>query len=186
MVAMHTLAYTEEGFDAIEREYYEIEDFVGQRIKTHWHFNAKMFSVAYEAGGGRWYVCRYREDASQQFAGKLVLTDVEFKVNPGGARKAYETGKRNVHASVIGTLQRFSLDREDVRVPCGVQVVYSHNLYPEPEFKANIFGYEGSFFDKPINEWPGITHADMAALGVIPNIARPNMLVAGELTLKGV
>lgn len=179
----HTLQEQKQNECVIE----SCDDLVGRTVKVHWHFRERRYSVSLKGDNGNWYVVRNTE-GHQLYFGKLVLADVRFKVQPAGAKRAYETGKRNVHASVIGTVRKVQFAPVGVVVPCGMDVAYSHNLYPEPEFKVNIYGYEGSFFDKPIPQWPGIEYAEMAALGCrITDIYlnKPQMLVAGNVGLIG-
>jgi len=158
----------------------------GRQVKVHWHFQEKRYSVSLRANNGKWYVVRNRATGTQLFFGKLVMKDVRFVVEPAGAKKAYETGKRTVHASVIGTVLFAKYLPEKAVVPCGQAVAYSHSLYPEPEFKYNLFGYEGSFFNKPIAQWPGIRSAEMVALGCTAfdkADRKPMMLATGSMEL---
>ena len=150
----------------------------GRICRIHWHWNEKRYSVSVRASNGRWYVVRRRETGGQLFFGKLVLHNARFVVQPAGAKKAYETGKRNVHASVVGTVKRAQFPREKAVVPCGTPVMYSHNLYPEPEFKALVdsFGYQE-------RRMVPIFAAEMLACGTDPQTRKPNMLAAGYTQL---
>lgn len=157
------------------------EQLEGRQVRVHWHFSAKRYSVAVRARNGRWYVVRHRATGEQAFFGKLVLSNARFRVQPAGAKKAYETGKRNVHAHVIGTVTRATYNPEEVYVPCGMDVMYSSILYPEPEFKlratSDIRIYMG--------DYPGIRSAEMLVLGTqsITNngVLHPKMLAAGKV-----
>jgi hypothetical protein len=153
------------------------EDLVDREVSVHWHFQEKRYSVSLRASNGKWYVVRHRETGAQAFFGKLVLRNAHFKVAPAGARKAYETKKRNVHASVIGTVRLAQFMPEKAFVPCGHNVFYSHILYPEPEFK--LVGHE--LPGQGVETNPGIEYAEMLAVGC--DNGRPNMLTAGIIRL---
>ena len=153
-------------------------DLEGRLAKVHWHWTEKRYSVSLKADNGNWYVVRNKL-GHQLFFGKLVLKDASFKVQPAGARKAYETGKRNVHASVIGIVRGAQFQRESAIVPCGATVAYSHSAYPEPEFKYIPVGYEGYYGQQGLRHWPGIEYAEFLVLGTGSMSKSPNMLAAG-------
>lgn len=148
-----------------------------REVRVHWHFHAKKYSVSVRANNGRWYAVRNRATGEQVLFGKLVLMNARFRVQPAAARKAYETGKRTVHATVEGTFKRGILERGRATVPCGRMVMYSHNLYPQPEFKVQDMKPCGI----PMAQWEPIREAEMVAMGCDPERLKPNMLVAGEI-----
>jgi hypothetical protein len=164
------------------------DDLVDRQVKTHWHFQKKRYSISVRASNGRWYVVK-DQNAEQLFFGKLVLSNATFTVQPAGKKKAYKTGKRNLHASVIGTVKRAEFKRTAAFVPCGSLVLYSHNLYPEPEFKYVPAGYEEHMRSLHISALPGIEWAEMLACGSEEGMfktdtgwraaVRPNMLAGG-------
>jgi hypothetical protein len=156
------------------------DELVDRQVKTHWHFQERRYSVSVRASNGRWYVVR-DERGDQLFFGKLVLSNATFTVQPAGKRKAYKTGKRNVHASVIGTVKSAEVRRTKAFVPCGTMIAYSHNLYPEPEFKA--IGSPQVRSIHHMSMYPGIEWAEMLACGTDPITYKPNMLAAGRLRL---
>lgn len=162
------------------------EELEGKVCKIHWHFQEKRYSVSLRASNGKFYVVRRRETGNQLFFGKLVMKDVAFQVQPAGAKKAYETGKRNVHASLIGTILFAKYLPEKAVVPCGIPVMYSHSLYPEPEFKLLNFELPSTGWDAGITDMPGIRSAEMVALGctAFDKAERhPMMLATGEIEL---
>lgn len=61
-------------------------------VEAYWNLHKKCFS--YRQPGGR-----------VTHAPGLVLSEVKFAVQPAGARKVRDTGKKNVHAFVRGNLR---------------------------------------------------------------------------------
>lgn len=158
------------------------DDLVDRLAKVHWHFTERRYSVSLKAENGNWYVVR-NKSGHQLYFGKLVMANVTFRVQPAAAKRAYETGKRNVHATVIGTVVKAQFERESAIVPCGRPVLYSHNLYPEPEFKVQDVNPCGI----PVEQWEGIEWAEMLACGAGSMSKSPNILATGRIrtTLKG-
>lgn len=158
------------------------EDLVDREVSVHWHFQAKRYSVSLRASNGRWYAVRDQRTGAQLFFGKLILANARFKVQPAGARKAYKTGKRNVHASVIGTVRHAQFKPENVSVPCGIPVMYSPFLYPEPEFKFLNWELPTTGWDADITQMPGILEAEMLAVGITEagKHTVPKMVSAGH------
>jgi hypothetical protein len=158
------------------------EELKGREIKCHWHWTEKRYSVSLRASNGRWYVVRHRETGAQLFFGKLVLKNVHFKVSPAGAKKAYESGNRNVHATVMGTVLFAKYIPEKAVVPCGIYVSYRHT-YPEPEFKTSL---SDSPLRTPMKNWPGIKSAEMVSIGCTnfdKDKRHPMMLATGNIEL---
>lgn len=51
-----------------------------------------------------------------EHADEVVLEDVEFRVRPGGHRRALREGRRNVHAFAIGHRHHVDAGRELIRL----------------------------------------------------------------------
>ena len=68
-----------------------LDDFIGAVVSVAFNRHKKLWSIR---KGGR--VVGYTEE--------LLLSNATFTVSEAGRRKAIETGKRNVHAFVRGTL----------------------------------------------------------------------------------
>ena len=159
-----------------------VVDLEGKQVRLHWHFQKKKYSVSLRARNGRWYVVRSRETGEQILFGKVVLTNARFVVNPAGARKAYETGKKNVHAWVTGTVRVAELDRSNPSVPCGQDIFYN-TMYPEPEFKVIPRGYDYHFSSVGYYKCPGIETAEMLSCGCDVGW-KPRMRAAGMVRIK--
>jgi hypothetical protein len=65
---------------------------------VHWNLNRDCWSVL-------------RRGKLQEYRYRLSLRDVEFRVRPGGHRRALREGKRNVHAFAVGELGRSALPK---------------------------------------------------------------------------
>lgn len=154
-----------------------------RQVVVHWHWREKKYSVSVRAENGRWYVVRSLVTGEQLLFGKLVLMNAHFKVQHAGAKKAFETGKRNVHASVIGTCKTAVVERQRAVVPCGRPVMYSHDKYPQPVFKTPSALPARSFEDLEMRNWPSMEWAEMLACGTDPEKKTPQMLAAGMMRL---
>lgn len=150
-------------------------DLLGERVKIHWHQHQKMYSVSVYVPKKGWRaiynpdlldVTKMYDPATegyQQFLGKLLLKNVEFKVSPSGKERAREERKRNVHAWLIGELITFDVPPAQVIVPCAEPVWYSAFAYEEDCFKT-------------VNDNEDIYNADMAALGIMGEPRKPQIL----------
>ncbi len=96
------------------------------RLYVHRNLNKKCWSLL-----RRGKLVRYRQ--------KLLLHDVEFRVRPGGARRAQEEMRRNVHAFAIGDVGRGVIGN----------VVVRYNVW-EGKFidgeGRQVFGAEKAYF----------------------------------------
>lgn len=70
------------------------QGFIGDRVRVHWHFRKRCFSVAQNGK-----VVAYLDH--------LSLTDATFRVQPAGQAKCRREGRKNVHAFIYGTLDSF-------------------------------------------------------------------------------
>ena len=71
------------------------------KVKVYYNLHKHTFSVQTKTPKG-WRVTDY--------ADRLNLTDVEFRVSEAGRQRVLKEGRKNVHAFVIGTLTDEELD----------------------------------------------------------------------------
>lgn len=87
----------------------------------------------------------------------LLLEDCQFTVQPSGNRKVIETGKKDVHAFVSGTIKTIWTE-DDVPAWKGLEVKYNPHkgmrsfCSYEPSEVGNFFCGEELDFTKPIFE----------------------------------
>ena len=114
---------------AVHREA-EMMELMGERVRVHWHLREKKWSVSTKGPNG-WRVVR-DDNGKQVLYTKVVLRNVQFKVNQGGRERTIRERRKNVHAWMVGTLVDWSLTDDEARVPCGIPVKY--NPYYLPSF----------------------------------------------------
>ena len=68
-----------------------IDDFIGKKVKVYYNLHKHTFSVTYK-------------ENILLYADYVKLTNVEFRVRPGGKDRVRKEKSKNVHAFVIGTL----------------------------------------------------------------------------------
>lgn len=71
----------------------DIDMNIGQQVEVYWNLHRKLFSV--------------RDRQTKRVVGhthRITLSDVLFRVQPAGNRKVRETGVKNVHAYIVGTV----------------------------------------------------------------------------------
>lgn len=131
-------------YDVTNRTVYTYITGVCMRVRVHWHFVKRLYSVSHFIKNVGWRVLR-DEDGEQLLFGKVLLEDAKFVVSAAGKKRAIREDRRNVHAFVEGEMLLGIEKRENPQVPCGVQVYYSPFGYIEPEFRI----YQT---DEPIHE----------------------------------
>lgn len=67
------------------------------RVAVYFNIRKRLFSIRLLEGPSKGTVLR-----SDRY---VALTNVEFRVQPAGQRRARSTGQKNVHAFVVGSLQ---------------------------------------------------------------------------------
>jgi hypothetical protein len=67
---------------------------IGDKVMVYYNLNKHTFSITY----------KYK---LIELADHIKLTDVEFRVRPGGRARVLKDKRKNVHAFVIGTLLEY-------------------------------------------------------------------------------
>lgn len=106
------LLITESQFDQL---------FVGKKVMVYYNLHKHTFSVVYD---GKVIL----------HADYVKLTDVEFRVRPGGKEKVRKDKSKNVHAFVIGTLIDYcQYPCENIPEPTSNDIV-TYNPYKHDTF----------------------------------------------------
>jgi hypothetical protein len=108
--------------------------YYGQRVAVYYNLHYHVFSI--KAGG--------KSGLLFSHASCCELTDVTFEVECKGRERAIRQGCKNVHAYVIGTLQRLCWGYSDDMVQCQTTCIkasaiassaVTYNLHPDhPQF----------------------------------------------------
>lgn len=97
----------------------EENDYIGKKVMIYYNLHKQTFSIIYK--GLVVNHCDY-----------VKLSDVEFRVRPGGREKVIKEKRKNVHSFVIGTLMDYC------KFPC-------ENLPSEPN--SNVVTYNPYKYD---------------------------------------
>jgi hypothetical protein len=104
----------------------ETEDFTGKRVMVHYNLHKHTFSVTYK-------------NKVILHADYVKLSDVEFRVRPGGNDRVRKEKSKNVHAFVIGTLLDYC------EFPCDkIPDESNENIVTYDPYKYNSFVYKSS------------------------------------------
>jgi len=120
-----------------------IEVALGIKVEVYYNLHKNVFSVRHK--GKVLYHRRY-----------VALTDVTFAVQPAGRKKVIDTGQKNVHAFVRGTLTNYSdishtnLSNEVTYNP------YKYETFVSKDNEKPIFNSKSVFLYKGFNSSPHI------------------------------
>lgn len=145
------------------------DDLYGERVRVHWHFQERRYSLSVKVPGIGWRVLRnpttldvtkqWDHEPYQTMFGKVVLSDATFKVSQAGRKRAVREKRRNVHAWVEGVASNLIIKPDAPMISCGDIVRYS------PFSKHTTF-YKGT----PNFATPVYT-AEMVSLGIVDDKA---------------
>jgi hypothetical protein len=95
--------------------------FLGKRVMVYYNLHKKTFSVTYES-------------KVIMHADYVKLSDVEFRVRPGGKEKVRNEKRKNVHAFIIGDLEDFcEYPCENIPTPDS-EIIATYNPYEDDSF----------------------------------------------------
>lgn len=92
----------------------DMNGLVGKRVFVYWDLHRKCFSLrSMETGRVLNYEPNPEGGRRKVPVNEILLTGCEFRVNPKGRQKVLDTGVKNVHAGVVGTVAATSLSPSD-------------------------------------------------------------------------
>lgn len=122
-------------------------ELIGQKVFVYWDLHRKCFSLKSLKTGKVLNYLTLNGRKQKVAIDHIVLSSCEFRVNQKGRWKVVETGVKNVHAGVVGTVksveEEYSIDGKDFR-PVRYNpkqyntFVWSHNSRPVYESKMVI------------------------------------------------